>query len=594
MGVTMKVLLCAVCCLLVVYAECEVVNSEPSRSRETFKETPDVGMVKDEESRKALETEKYVEDKMVNEALGKGKITKKDKSAESPPPNIVVLLADDLGYGDLSFSGHPTSKTPHIDKLARESRFFTHHYVTSPVCSPSRASLLTGRLQVRSGVYPGTFVPKNPLGMPRNETTIAALLKAKGYRTMITGKWHLGVGRDGEYLPTHFGFDHYLGVPYSHDMCPCLTCFPGPKPCYDTCWSDRVSCPLFSNTTIIEQPVDLLTLTQRFIDNATAFINESATANAPFFLYFPFHHVHHPQFASEMFAGKSDRGFIGDALEELDWAVSQVVATLQAHDLLNSTLIWFSSDNGPSLYRRERGGCAGMLRCGKGTTWEGGVRVPMFVHWPPHITPGRSHGLVSALDLLPTVSSLVGLNTSALTLDGTDISSLLWDPLAPSPRQHMPIYPESPTPSVGPLAVTNGTYKAHFYTRGSDLSDPDNYDEMCPGAHPLTQHVPPLLYHIRRDPGERYDLSGDSQYSGVISDLTAWREEHMKAMTWNDPLTEPLDPYAQPCCTSPSCTPFPQCCDCPTTSSSTPAAAPHPLLAPPQSHPNAIASIMLH
>lgn len=492
-----------------------------------------------------------------NEESGTGRTNK------APPPNIVVLLADDLGYGDLSFSGHPTSRTPQIDSLARKSRFFTHHYVTSPVCSPSRASLLTGRLQVRSGVYPGTFVPANTLGLPRNETTIAALLKDKGYLTMMTGKWHLGVGKEGEYLPIHYGFDHYLGLPYSHDMCPCLTCFPGPRPCHDTCWDDRVSCPLYSNGTIVEQPADLLSLTHRLVKTAVKFIADAAAAQKPFFLYFPFLHVHHPQFASEKFAGKSARGTIGDSLYELDWAVGQVVGALGQHHLISNTLIWFSSDNGPSLTRHERGGCAGLLRCGKGTTWEGGVRVPMFVYWPPRISPGRSNGLVSALDLLPTVASLTGLNTSGLTLDGMDISPLLWDPHAVSPRKYMAIYPESPSPKEGPLAVTNGTYKAHFYTRGSDLSDPDNYDPMCPGSHALTQHDPPLLFNLHHDPGERYDLSKDTKYSDLLKQLTAWREEHMKAVTWDIPRTVPSDPHAQPCCTSPSCSPFPKCCDCP-------------------------------
>ncbi|XP_050692184.1 arylsulfatase A-like [Eriocheir sinensis] len=591
MGVTMKVLLCVVC-VLVMFSECEVMKSETSKA---LKQTLGGGRLKEEEnSRKLMESEKHKEDEMVKDALGRGKIKKEKEDKAASTPNIVVLLADDLGYGDLSFSGHPTSRTPHIDGLAQESRFFTHHYVTSPVCSPSRASLLTGRMQVRSGVYPSYFVPDNPLGMHRNETTIAALLKAKGYRTMMTGKWHLGVGSNGEFLPTHFGFDHYLGLPYPHGMCPCLTCFPGPESCYGPCPNNWVSCPLYSDTTIIEQPVDLLTLTQRLVHNATAFINESAASDTPFFLYFPFLHIHHPQFASEMFAGTSDRGLLGDALEEMDWAVGQVVETLRERGILDNTLIWFSSDNGPSLYRQERGGCAGMLRCGKGTTWEGGVRVPMFVHWPhPLIAPGRSNGLVSALDLLPTLASLVGLDTSGLTLDGTDISPLLWNPLAPSPRQYMPIYPESPAPSIGPLAVTNGTYKAHFYTKGSALSDPDNYDQMCPETHPLTQHDPPLLFHIHRDPGERYDLSGDSQYSDVISDLTAWREEHMKTMTWSFPLTELHESSSQPCCTSPSCTPFPRCCDCPTYSFS-PSPAPHPFHTPAQSHPNLVSSVMLH
>ncbi|KAG0698665.1 Arylsulfatase A [Chionoecetes opilio] len=649
-------------CLLLVTCECEVIKQETRLGDEVLEEEP------------------------VIEGTGHLRSSEKETEDDSPPPpNIVVLLADDLGYGDLSFSGHPTSRTPEIDKLARESLFFTHHYVTSPICSPSRASLLTGRLQVRNGVYPGTFTPMNYLGLPRNETTIATLLKDKGYRTMLTGKWHLGVGREGEYLPIHHGFDHYLGLPYSHDMCPCPTCFPG-RPCHDNCWGGtRVSCPLYSNGTIVEQPVDLLTLTSRLVQTAVTFMADAAASRKPFFLYFPFFHVHHPQFSPEKFVGKSLRGTIGDSLYELDWAVGQVVKALRQHHLLSSTLIWFSSDNGskevqsghqpaseegipsgygrvawrrgdgespaslvtlpgaagcgyvmcqrgggvarstpnitslgvwrtmraalpsrplsspppagwaagagavagqnrsPSLTRHERGGCAGLLRCGKGTTWEGGVRVPLFVHWPSRVSPGRSDGLVSAVDLLPTVASLTGLNTSHLTLDGVDISPLLWDPLVVSPRKYMPIYPTDPTPKVGPHAVTNGTYKAHFYTSGSDLSDADNYDPMCPASHPLTKHDPPLLFNVHHDPGERYDLSADPQYSGLLRAFTAWRKDHMEHMTWDIPRTTPTDPRAQPCCTAPSCAPFPQCCDCP-------APAPAPQWSTP--HANDIASLL--
>ncbi|XP_053638454.2 arylsulfatase A isoform X3 [Cherax quadricarinatus] len=377
-------------------------------------------------------------------------------------PNIIILLADDLGYGDLSFSGHPTSRTPQLDQLARESRFFTHFYVTSPVCSPSRASLLTGRVQVRSGVYPGVFTADNTLGLPRNETTIATLLKKKGYQTQIVGKWHLGVGAAREYLPIHFGFDQYLGLPYSQDMCPCDQCFPQGQPCYDhLCSYSKVSCPLFRNSRIIEQPAYLPTLTQRLVAQAKAFISDAAASQQPFFLYFSFHHVHHPQFASEEFYGKSERGVFGDALDELDWAVSEVVDQLTTLGLINSTLLWFTSDNGPSLRRHERGGCAGLLRCGKGTTWEGGVRVPAFVHWPPYITPGKTSGLASTLDILPTLASLVHLDTSNLTLDGVDLSPLLRDPLAKICRTLTTTTPcalrATPSPLTTPRSSTTST-----------------------------------------------------------------------------------------------------------------------------------------
>ncbi|CAL4162534.1 unnamed protein product, partial [Meganyctiphanes norvegica] len=309
-------------------------------------------------------------------------------SSKSTKPNIVLLLADDLGYGDLSWSGHPTSRTPHLDRLAATSRYLTHFYVSSPICSPSRASLLTGRYQIRSGVYPGVFSPNNVLGLPTNETTIATLLKAQGYSTLAVGKWHLGVGANREYLPTQHGFQEYLGIPYSHDMCPCRTCFPNDGPCYDLCWKWDVSCPLFSNSTIVEQPVDLTSLTERYVDHALNFIETKHQQKQPFFVYLPFNHVHHPQFASSVHQGVSSRGRFGDSLLELDWAVGRIMATLKNTGAHRNTLVWFTSDNGPSMTRHERGGCAGPLRCGKGTTWEGGIRVPSIVHWPAKIKPG--------------------------------------------------------------------------------------------------------------------------------------------------------------------------------------------------------------
>ncbi|KAB7499162.1 Arylsulfatase A [Armadillidium nasatum] len=205
-------------------------------------------------------------------------ILPKDEKEENSPPNIILFLADDLGYGDLSFSGHPTSRTPNIDALAEEGRVF-HSFL---LCSPSRSSILTGRYQIRSGTYPGTYVPNSYLGLPHNETTIAKLLKGKGYRTQIIGKWHLGVGAKREYLPSNpvYGFDDYFGVPYSHDMCPCITCFPNNGSCFDNCWGEGyVSCPLFSNSEIIEQPVSLPSLSRRLLGKAAKFIIESGNSN---------------------------------------------------------------------------------------------------------------------------------------------------------------------------------------------------------------------------------------------------------------------------------------------------------------------------
>ncbi|XP_047735557.1 arylsulfatase A [Hyalella azteca] len=204
-------------------------------------------------------------------------------------------------------------------------------------------------------------------------------------------------------------------------MCPCYVCFPD-KPCYDMCWSGHVSCPLYINTTIMEQPTPLPSLAGKLLSKATQFLESNARDGTSFFLYMPFMHVHHPQFSSAEIDEESARGIFGDALLELDHSIDTILQTLDALDLADNTVVWFLSDNGPSLLRRERGGCAGALRCGKGTTWEGGVRVPAFVRWPGHIVPSRTNELLSSLEVLPTIAALTGADTSGLKLDGFDAS----------------------------------------------------------------------------------------------------------------------------------------------------------------------------
>ncbi|CAI8012829.1 Arylsulfatase A, partial [Geodia barretti] len=219
---------------------------------------------------------------------------------------------------------------------------------------------------------------------------MAELLKPAGYSSAIVGKWHLGVGANNTYLPTNQGFDHYLGIPYSHDFCPCFTCFAPNIPCFDSCRTDETPCPVFNNTDIVQQPADLLSLTATYINAATSFIKTKAGEDEPFFLYMAFQHTHHPQFASPKFTNTSIRLKFGDSLNELDWGVGQIFSALTEAGVSNNTLVFFVSDNGPSLMREIRGGNAGPLRCGKGTTWEGGQRVPAIAWWPGTITPGRS------------------------------------------------------------------------------------------------------------------------------------------------------------------------------------------------------------
>ena len=258
------------------------------------------------------------------------------------PPNLLLIVADDLGYGDLSVLGHPTSGDPVLNKLAKESLMLTNFYATSPVCSPSRASLLTGLYPQSTGIWPGVLWPNSIGGLSHKYPTLATRLKRVGYATGMIGKWHLGVGQNREYLPTGHGFDQYLGVPYSHDMCPCTTCFPN-EPCNDHCRPDFVSCPLFENESIIEQPAHLPTLTEKYTKTAKKFLDEHH--GSPFFLYVSYHQNHHPQFANRTFQF-SKRSRFGAALTEMDESIGDILKKLDETGVRNNTLVIFTSDNG--------------------------------------------------------------------------------------------------------------------------------------------------------------------------------------------------------------------------------------------------------
>ncbi|XP_068048090.1 arylsulfatase A isoform X3 [Anomalospiza imberbis] len=315
------------------------------------------------------------------------------RAAAAARPNFVLVLADDLGFGDLGSYGHPSSATPHLDRLAARGLRFTDFYSSAAVCSPSRAALLTGRLPVRSGIYPGVFGPGSRGGLPLAEVTLAELLKAQGYATAMVGKWHLGYGNNGSFLPVHQGFDDFLGVPYSHDQGPCqnLTCFPPDTKCFGTCDQGAVAVPLLRGRGIVQQPVSLPGLAPLYGRFCRDFIARCARLRRPFLLYYASHHTHYPQFASREFAGTTRRGPFGDALAEFDGAVGQLLQALQDNGLENSTLVFVTSDNGPSTMRMARGGSAGHLKCGKGTTYEGGMREPALAYWPGRIAPGSFH-----------------------------------------------------------------------------------------------------------------------------------------------------------------------------------------------------------
>jgi len=292
-------------------------------------------------------------------------------------PNFVVLFVDDLGYGDLSVTGHPTIRTSNIQKMAEQGMTLHNWYSAYSVCSPSRAALLTGRMPIRSGI--NEVLPCNAIGgLPENETTIAELLKTQGYSTAILGKWHLG--QRPEYLPTRHGFDYYFGVPFSVDMGCTRGCsnpdYPNCVP--ETCPNPSSGCtplPLMQNETVIHQPLNLTLLSSMYAEEATKWITAHKAEN--FFLYMAFSHVHVAdhvqssyQWCGQQFSNASLRGAYGDTVMEMDWVVGQILNTLRQLQLDQNTVVFFTSDNGPWLCEEKYGGSAGLFREGKFSTWK--------------------------------------------------------------------------------------------------------------------------------------------------------------------------------------------------------------------------------
>ncbi len=317
-------------------------------------------------------------------------------------PNIVFIFADDMGYGDLGCYGATDIETPNIDRIAQNGIKFTEFYSVSPVCSPSRYGLMTGRYPVRDGIQGGVFFPESWTGMDTSEVTMAQLLKQQGYATGVVGKWHLGHRQ--MYLPTQRGFDYYFGIPYSNDM-------------------EAVA--YLRNNEVVSQDVDQHQNVQTYTEEALQFID--AHQQEPFFLYLPHNMPHVPIYASADFEGMSERGLYGDVIQEIDWSVGQIVAKLHALGLEENTLIVITSDNGPWLTMAEHGGSSGILRSGKQTTFEGGMRVPCVLQWPAKVPAGRVvDGMHNMMDWFPTFADLSGASVPTdRPVDGEDISAVL-------------------------------------------------------------------------------------------------------------------------------------------------------------------------
>ncbi|MEM1449775.1 MAG: sulfatase [Planctomycetota bacterium] len=389
-----------------------------------------------------------------------------DAAQDRRPPNVLLVFTDDQGYGDLSCHGHPTIRTPAIDALAAQGLRATQFYVASPVCSPSRAALLTGCYPKRVGMHEHVVFPPDDHGLHTDEETLADLLRAAGYRTGCFGKWHLG-HRPGQ-LPTDQGFDVYAGVPYSNDMAQ-FHRKPNAKYTFRLPWMEGEE--------VVEWEPDQRLLTKRQTDAAIAFIE--ADSDAPFFAYVPYSMPHIPIYASAEFEGTSAAGIYGDVIEEIDASVGRLCAALERRGVADDTIVIFTSDNGPWLQFGDRGGVAGPLRGGKGTNWEGGQRVPFVLRWPARVAPGRLvHDVVTALDIVPTLAAVTGAPAPKRVIDGRDVAAMLFD----GERQAPDAAPFLYYTSRGALAgIRRGPWKLMLES----------------GA----------LYHLERDVGEKRDRS---------------------------------------------------------------------------------------
>ncbi|MEK7266565.1 MAG: sulfatase [Pseudomonadota bacterium] len=314
----------------------------------------------------------------------------------TPSPNIVIIVADDLGFGDIGANGGKKIRTPNIDLIARRGVNFSQFYASANVCSPSRAGMMTGRYPIRSGLAYDVIGANDERGIPASEETIGELARRAGYATKYIGKWHLG--RFPEYAPTAHGFDEFYGVPHSNDM---------------------PNFALYDDAEIIETPVNQSALTARYGEKAVEFIDRKRAK--PFLLFLSYTAPHIPLYASQDFRGKSDAGVYGDVVEELDASVGRVVDALKRSGTLDNTVIFITSDNGPFF----EGGTAG-LKGGKGSSWEAGYRVPMIVSWPSGgLKRGAQRAIAMNIDLLPTVAEIIGIPPQSTQIDGASLLGLL-------------------------------------------------------------------------------------------------------------------------------------------------------------------------
>ena len=429
---------------------------------------------------------------------------------DSSPPrarNVIVVLTDDQGWADLGCLGTPGIVTPHLDRLAREGARLTDFYVAQPVCSASRAALLTGCYPQRIGIA-GALGPGSRVGLASEETTLAELCAARGLSTALFGKWHLGDAP--AFSPLRHGFQRFQGLHYSNDMWP-------HHPESADAWGDL---PLLDGERVVAWNADPARYTREFSEQALAWMRGELAAGRPFFLYLAHPLPHVPLAVSADLRGRTGAGLYADVLAEIDAGVGALLDELERHDAARDTLFVFTSDNGPWLSYGDHAGSAGILREGKGTTFEGGVRVPCLVRWPGVIPAGRViHAPAMTIDVVPTVASALGTPLPALPIDGRDLLPLLTGASEESPHPALFFsYGENALE-----AVRAGRWKLHFPHGYRTLRGPPGRDGI-PGTYDYGARIGLELFDLERDPGEQHDVA--ARHPEVVARLTALADAH--------------------------------------------------------------------
>ncbi len=432
--------------------------------------------------------------------------------AHAASPNIVVIFIDDMGYADIGPFGAKGYATPNLDQMAKDGTKFTNFHVAQPVCSASRAAILTGCYPNRIGIH-GALGPQSRNGISDKETTIADMLKQQGYATCAVGKWHLG--HHQQFLPTRHGFDEFLGLPYSNDMWPFHP--EAKKGVYP-------KLTMFENEKVIDEevtPEDQAQLTTKYTERAVDFIQRSK--DKPFFLYLAHSMCHVPLFVSDKFKGKSQRGLFGDVIMEIDWSVGQVMKTLKDNGLTDNTLVVFTSDNGPWLSYGDHAGSAEPLREGKGTCFEGGVRVPCLMQWPGKIPAGTANDhMLMSIDLLPTFAGLTGAKLPMRKIDGLDVWPILsGQPDAQNPHAFYAFWYE--TNQLQSIVSGDGQWKLQLPHTYRSMEGQAPGKGGIPGKYKQVKLNQAELYQLTDNVGEDKDVA--AAHPEILSKLQTWAEQ---------------------------------------------------------------------